>query len=151
MRQPVYVTVLLVPWVQTAHRVSYKLNNSNVTQCTLVLYCAVAVHLMGQIVLLYFQCNDLKYGLLYSKPFHCPFKLMVDALRLCTDNLCSSLLRYIKMCVLFVYPHTACPPNKYGVGCTSVCSCFNGATCDVKTGACSCAPGYWGLACIECK
>ncbi|XP_033754725.1 N-acetylglucosamine-1-phosphodiester alpha-N-acetylglucosaminidase-like isoform X2 [Pecten maximus] len=42
-----------------------------------------------------------------------------------------------------------CSEGRYGKGCTGVCVCLNGATCNTEDGSCDCAPGYKGLACGE--
>ena len=43
----------------------------------------------------------------------------------------------------------ACSIGTFGKGCSSVCTCQNGATCDMVTGACYCAPGWKGVSCNE--
>ncbi|EPB74279.1 EGF-like domain protein [Ancylostoma ceylanicum] len=40
-----------------------------------------------------------------------------------------------------------CRQGRYGENCQHKCQCYNGATCDRKTGRCSCAPGYLGPTC----
>lgn len=40
-----------------------------------------------------------------------------------------------------------CPPGRYGVWCTSVCTCQNGGICDKDTGHCRCLPGFSGSLC----
>ena len=44
-----------------------------------------------------------------------------------------------------------CPDNKYGLGCTSNCSCKNGGLCNGTDGSCTCI-GHWvGLYCDRCE
>ncbi|XP_070566859.1 uncharacterized protein [Ptychodera flava] len=40
-----------------------------------------------------------------------------------------------------------CPDGYYGVDCSEVCICKNGATCHAVIGSCKCAPGWQGPAC----
>ncbi|XP_021366228.1 N-acetylglucosamine-1-phosphodiester alpha-N-acetylglucosaminidase-like [Mizuhopecten yessoensis] len=42
-----------------------------------------------------------------------------------------------------------CPEGHYGIGCSNVCLCLNGATCNAVDGSCDCAAGYTGRACAE--
>ncbi|XP_060073566.1 N-acetylglucosamine-1-phosphodiester alpha-N-acetylglucosaminidase-like [Ylistrum balloti] len=42
-----------------------------------------------------------------------------------------------------------CSEGYYGISCTGVCLCLNGATCNVRNGSCDCAAGYRGRACAE--
>uniref|UniRef100_A0A1I7XTN8 EGF-like domain-containing protein n=1 Tax=Heterorhabditis bacteriophora TaxID=37862 RepID=A0A1I7XTN8_HETBA len=44
-------------------------------------------------------------------------------------------------------PTDVCRPGRYGENCAHKCQCYNGATCDRKTGKCGCAPGYLGPTC----
>lgn len=40
----------------------------------------------------------------------------------------------------------------YGLDCSNICKCQNGATCDFRTGACTCGPGWQGEHCeYECS
>ena len=54
------------------------------------------------------------------------------------------------LCFLFigwtgVYCDQVCPNGTYGLDrCANVCKCENGAACNPKTGACTCASGYKG-------
>lgn len=43
---------------------------------------------------------------------------------------------------------TPCLPGTYGVNCSSVCSCKNGATCSSVDGSCACKAGKCLLRCI---
>lgn len=42
---------------------------------------------------------------------------------------------------------TACTVNTWGPGCNNTCQCKNNATCDMRNGSCSCAPGWIGDTC----
>ncbi|CAG0898556.1 unnamed protein product [Darwinula stevensoni] len=44
---------------------------------------------------------------------------------------------------------TKCPLDSYGLNCEEECSCYNEASCDHITGACTCAPGFNGLRCED--
>ena len=48
---------------------------------------------------------------------------------------------------------SACDPGFYGLGCQSVCQCYEGNTvsCDAVDGTCLCIPGWTGHECTLCK
>ena len=43
--------------------------------------------------------------------------------------------------------HSACPPDRYGSGCTGMCWCYGMSFCDPLTGVCKCPPGFKGWSC----
>lgn len=48
-------------------------------------------------------------------------------------------------------PIAACPPLTFGLNCSQICTCFNGASCDPVHGQCYCAPGWMGPTCLQGK
>ena len=65
-------------------------------------------------------------------------------------DMSTSQARYFLKKIMLFALVIVCPPLRYGLGCSEVCSCETG-NCHHITGNCSCPVGYFGMNCDHSK